>query len=145
MGKSGSRTNFHGSRDDLNRSLDDCVKQAVPECTDALQVMVKYFCGTSDECNKHSSHGTTKWNKVAISAEIAKKNILREFFFVGLLEKFDETLEILENVLPGYFDGAREMMKNPAIEKKRSKSKSKIKAVYSNETRQTLEHGILVS
>ena len=144
MGEAGSRTNFHGSEEDLNRSLDDCVRLQVPECTDALQVMVKYFCGTSKECNEHSQKGKTQWDRVAISAEIAKKNILREFFFIGLLEKFDETLELFENVLPEYFAGAREAMKDPEIGKRKEKSKSKVKAVYSNETIAALQGGILV-
>ena len=145
MGEGGSRTNFHGSDEDLHRTLDDCVRQSLPECTDALKVMVKYFCGTSDECNQHSSQGKTNWDKVAISAEIAKKNILREFFFIGMLEKFDDTLAILESILPDYFDGAREVMASPEVAKKRAKSKSKKTATYLNETKTALEHGILVS
>jgi dermatan/chondrotin sulfate uronyl 2-O-sulfotransferase UST len=140
----GSRTNFHGSEEDLNRSLDDCVRLQVPECTDALQVMVKYFCGTSDECNKHGEQGKTQWDKVAISAEIAKKNILREFFFIGILEKFDETLELFESVLPEYFAGARETMKDPLMGKKRERSKSNVSGGYSNETIAALQRGILV-
>jgi len=147
MGEAGSRTNekggFKGNEEDLNRSLDDCVRLQVPECTDALQVMVKYFCGTSAECNEHNEQGKTQWDKVAISAEIAKKNILREFYFIGLLEKFDETLELFENVLPGYFAGAREAMKDPLIGKKREQSKSKANAGYSNETIAALQNGIL--
>jgi len=143
MGEIGSRTNFHGNEEDLNRSLDDCVRLQVPECTDALQVMVKYFCGTSDECNKHGEQGRTQWDKVAISAEIAKKNILREFFFIGILEKFDDTLELFENVLPEYFAGARETMKDPLMGKKRERSKSNVSGGYSNETVAALQRGIL--
>jgi len=55
--------------------------------------MVKYFCGTSDECNKHKgTHGSgdTKeldWTKVARSTEIAKIHVVKEFFVIGLLGK----------------------------------------------------------
>jgi len=69
---------------------------------------------------------------------------LREFFFIGVLEKFDETLEIFENVLPEFYAGARETMKNPLMGKRREKTKSKASGGYSNETITALKRGILV-
>ncbi|CAG5094363.1 Oidioi.mRNA.OKI2018_I69.XSR.g13488.t1.cds [Oikopleura dioica] len=44
----------------------------------------------------------------AAAAEIAKKRILRDYFIVGILEQFEDTLSLFQKLLPQYFKGARE-------------------------------------
>ena len=97
-----------GKKSDKQRSLDECVAQNLKECTDTLQVMVKYFCGTEDTCNKHIRNGAIDWSIVKQSTEIAKSRILREFYFVGLLEDFDVTLRLFEQLLPAFFKGTHD-------------------------------------
>jgi hypothetical protein len=76
------------------------VSEDLSECTDALQVMVKYFCGLEDACTKHytgdvrNNKKALNWERVAISTEIAKKHIIKDFYAVGVLgmEKQDPNL-----------------------------------------------------
>ena len=79
------KQSFLGKKSDKQRSLDECVEMNLKECTDALQVMVKYFCGTTEICNKHSSKKGVDWDKVAKSTEMAKIHIARDFYVIGIL------------------------------------------------------------
>ncbi|CAG5112330.1 Oidioi.mRNA.OKI2018_I69.chr2.g6556.t1.cds [Oikopleura dioica] len=142
---SNSSNKFKGSQEDFNRSFDDCVAQQLPECSVPLQVFSKYFCGTSEACNKHQ-YGSPDdvFKKIAVSAEIAKRNILNEYFFIGLLEHFEDSLFVFENILPDYFRGAIGMTKTKGYEENRKKkSAGKKQATFSNATRSALENGIL--
>lgn len=40
------------------------------------------------------------------ATEIAKQNILHEYYAVGVLEHFEETLKLFEALLPEYFKNA---------------------------------------
>lgn len=60
------------------------------------------------------------FKKIAVSAEIAKRNILNEYFFIGLLEHFEESLFVFENILPDYFRGAIGMTKTKGYEENRN-------------------------
>ena len=44
--------------------------------------------------------------------KIAKANVERYYSVVGVLEKFNETLEVLENYVPAFFKDARKIYKN---------------------------------
>ena len=48
---------------------------------------------------------------------IAKANVERYYSVVGVLEKFHETLEVLENYAPAFFKDARQVYKNMMNEK----------------------------
>ena len=46
---------------------------------------------------------------------MSKQHVLQDYYFVEILEQFEETLMLLEHLLPSYFKGA------VAIWKKKSK------------------------
>lgn len=128
---------------DLDRTLDECVLDQHEECLEPVQVLVKYFCGTVKTCsmmgavaNKHD------WRQVAIATERAKNIIARHFHVVGVLENFEQTLDLFEKMLPGYFAGAKDVYNTPAMQKQRNSSKSHHQKA-SNETRLALEQGVL--
>ena len=50
--------------------------------------MVKYFCGCSDLCNKHTHDNGLVWEKVKKSTEIAKLNVAKNFYVIGILGTF---------------------------------------------------------
>ena len=56
-----------------------------------------YFCGHDPEC-------TELGNKAAVQK--AKENVDRHFEVVGVLEHLEESLAVLENRLPAFFEGA---------------------------------------
>jgi hypothetical protein len=130
-----------------------------------FQVLSKYFCGTSEACKKQQDDSSDDLlKKIAVASQIAKRNILNEYFFIGLLERFDDTLFLLEKILPDYFHGAANVARTKAYQeyrkefkiykfplnqqilktRKRMKSAGKKQATFTNATRSTLENGILV-
>jgi len=50
--------------------------------------MVKYFCGCPDLCNKHTHDNGLVWEKVKKSTEIAKLNVAKNFYVIGILGTF---------------------------------------------------------
>jgi len=109
-----------------------------------LQVFSKYFCGTSEACKKQKEDSEDDLlKKIAVSAQIAKRNILNDYFFIGLLEHFDDTLFLLEKILPDYFRGAALVARTKAYQEYRMKSAGKKQATFTNATRSILENGVL--
>ena len=62
-----------------------------------------FFCGMDPVCDIFGSPEALK---------IAKANVERYYSVVGVLEKFNETLEVLENYVPAFFKDARKIYKN---------------------------------
>ena len=46
---------------------------------------------------------------------IAKKVILEEYLIIGVLEQYEDTLQALETLLPGYFEGAIKIWKKSIL------------------------------
>ena len=85
-----------------------------------FQALSKYFCGTSEACKKQQDDSADDLlKKIAVAAQIAKRNILNEYFFIGLLERFDDTLFLLEKILPDYFRGAANVARTKAYQEYR--------------------------
>lgn len=69
-----------------------CMEQQGEECSEPLQVLVRYFCGTAKECNMKSAKmgkfgALNNWDKVAKAAELAKKKIITQYYSIGLMGK----------------------------------------------------------
>ena len=60
------------------------------------------YCGQSEVCARFN-------NKEAM--ELAKQNVAKHYAVVGVLEMWEETLEVLEHQLPFFFKGARQLYK----------------------------------
>ena len=65
----------------------------------SVQTSLPYFCGTDIFCRNID-------NKEAIDKAI--QNIQNDFEVVGIIEKVEMTLRVLEHKLPRFFKGARE-------------------------------------
>jgi len=72
---------------------------------------ISFFCGMDPECNIFGSKE---------GLELAKSNVEKYYAVVGVLEKWQETLQVLEEYVPMFFrnvrkvhkDNLREMVKN---------------------------------
>ena len=91
---------FEGSYRQFNQTVNDCVLANSKECT-ALKIwksgMVPYFCGDMPICEEPSEE----------ALKIAKKNIDRSYLVIGLTENFNDFVEVLESMLPKFFDGLK--------------------------------------
>jgi len=139
---------WKGQDGDVDQTLDQCIERESDECMEPIQVMVRYFCGTSDECGmKGGGQGTfgakNDWNKVAKAAEMAKYNVLNNYFAIGIMEEFDDSLHMFEKLLPRFFTGARDAYHSKGVQEKRASSSTAVKHGFNNETRAVMEAGPL--
>lgn len=90
----------------INISLPDCIEQSARECDpqagDITDSQLAYFCGQGIEC--------VKWNSPN-SIKQAKLNVDKYFPVVAVLEYIDESLFVLERMLPRYFTHATDVFK----------------------------------
>lgn len=83
----------------LKRTIDECVEQEQEECTKPDWAYVQYFCGSEELCG----------NPCQLAVEKAKENIEKYFAFVGIIEELDNSLEVLEQIMPKFFRNARKV------------------------------------
>ena len=87
-----------------------------------------YFCGHDPECSQLG-------NPAALQK--AKENVDRHFVVVGVLEKLEESLAVLEDKLPEYFSGVSEVYREQAKDQVRNKNSVKASKI-SEEVRSVL-------
>ena len=99
----------------LRRDFETCVLEGDPECsylensidtaweTGDHRRQMMLFCGQREVCARFN-------NQEAL--EMAKRNVAQHYTVVGVLEMWEDTLEVLEHQLPFFFTGAREVYKN---------------------------------
>lgn len=81
------------------RNINECVLEKQPLCSSGYYVrlyMTRYFCGQDDACGADERE----------TVEIAKRNIEKDYIFIGLTEEFENSLRLFENILPNFFHGA---------------------------------------
>ncbi|XP_050077999.1 heparin sulfate O-sulfotransferase [Anopheles maculipalpis] len=79
-------------------TFDECVARQKPDCDPTnMWLQIPFFCGHHAEC----------WNPGSSWAlEQAKRNLVNEYFLVGLTEEMDEFIELLELSLSRLYKGA---------------------------------------
>lgn len=85
----------HRSGDTM--TFDDCVKLKKPDCDPKnMWLQIPFFCGHHAECFEPGS----EW-----ALEQAKRNLVNEYFLVGMTEELNDFIEMLELSLPRIFQG----------------------------------------
>ncbi|CAH1105871.1 unnamed protein product [Psylliodes chrysocephalus] len=81
-------------------TFDECVLKQLPDCDpNNMWLQIPFFCGHSANCWKPG-------NKWALTE--AKKNLVNNYFLVGVTEELEDFVQILEKSLPRFFKGATE-------------------------------------
>ena len=101
----------------------------IPSTGTIHEVLFDYLCG-ADECNRH------KGEKAA--AEAVKKNILNGYFLIGILEDFENTLKLMEKLLPDYMKGIVDVYNSPVGQHVTETSATSHNTTVSNEVRDYL-------
>lgn len=101
----------------------------IPDKGSIHEVLFDYLCG-ADECNRH------KGEKAA--TEAVKKNILNGYFLIGILEEFENTLKLMEKLLPDYMKGIVDIYNSPVGEQVTQTSATSHNTTVSNEVRDYL-------
>jgi len=140
------RRAWHGSEEEREMSVDECVQKKHKECTQAIGVISKYFCGTAPFCSpkvqtvmeqdimKGHLAKHTDWDKVAQATEFSKKNIIRNYHTIGVLEHFDASLTLFEKAIPSIFKGAQAAYHGEYVQKMVAATKTKVNKKYNNES-----------
>lgn len=103
---------------DLNMSIDECIANRSPECTgQSIEMSYSYLSwlcptGSNPICNYK-----TKEQKLQ-ALEYTKNIVLNNYFAVGILEDFSETLKLFEKIMPQIFTGVTNLYENDVSVKK---------------------------
>nr|XP_039252535.1 uronyl 2-sulfotransferase-like [Styela clava] len=83
-------------RNDLP-NINECVMKNISLCNDTIFMFYigSYFCGFDKVCSIRSRD----------RVELAKKHIDENYFVIGLTEEFENTIKLLEKMLPSFFKG----------------------------------------
>ena len=68
---------------------------------------------------------------------------MREFHIIGILEQFDETLQLFEKILPEYFSGALRIWKSKKLQEKRESTRTRNKTDMRHEAHHIITSGML--
>nr|CAB3267573.1 uronyl 2-sulfotransferase-like [Phallusia mammillata] len=100
MGMSRLARPWHDGERDLD--INTCVLRNYSECSGLkLWYVVPYFCGQSPICREPGRDALLR----------AKRHLVDNYLLVGVLEDFEGTLQVLEKLLPTYFNGAVKIWK----------------------------------
>ena len=83
---------------DQELTIDQCVAQNHEDCRRVKWKYNQFLCGNAPVCTGHSDAEKKK------ASEIAKMNVAKHFFIVGILEQFIDTLHLFEKVMPKYYN-----------------------------------------
>uniref|UniRef100_H2ZJG2 Sulfotransferase n=1 Tax=Ciona savignyi TaxID=51511 RepID=H2ZJG2_CIOSA len=110
-------------------SIDECIQRRRQECIKPYWQVVPYFCGQDAGCMTRS-----QW-----AVEKAKQNIKKNYVFVGILEDLDNSLKIMEAILPSYFNDALHVYHNPENERMKHETHTRNKKDTSTAARDFLK------
>jgi len=113
-------------------SFDECVKYSQPDCDHKkLWMQVPFFCGSSIHCWDPGSH----W-----ALEQAKSNLINNYLVVGVTEDLESFVEVLQFLLPNFFTGAVDYLKESG---KAHIKKTKHKDPISDDTRKKMQNSTI--
>ena len=81
-------------------------------------LQISFFCGMKPECDIFGSGDGLK---------LAKSNVEKYYSVVGILEKWNESLEVMEHYIPRFFKNAGKTYKHYMKDKPRNKNNIKQK------------------
>lgn len=88
------------SEERLNLTVNQCIENNMPECSifslkyDSF-MLIPFFCGHDLFCTYPNENAIAK----------AKSNAVKHYAVIGITEKYEQFLELLEYLLPQFFEG----------------------------------------
>ncbi|CAG5105830.1 Oidioi.mRNA.OKI2018_I69.chr1.g2491.t2.cds [Oikopleura dioica] len=134
-----TRDSFAGTQADRDRTIDQCIQQGLMECTKPSYKYIQYLCGNHPHCRTVDVSEELKEK----AANLAKINVLRNFYAVGILEQFVDTLKTFEIILPNYYSGVLDIWNSSMMQEKRNKTKTLNRKELSSHSREFLMKGPL--
>ncbi|XP_072051962.1 uronyl 2-sulfotransferase-like [Amphiura filiformis] len=106
FGDVGHNVSYTGTAEKRYQTFDDCVLQQNKTCTgiNAFKI-VPFFCGQHKDCKFPSLWALNQ----------AINNVEENYLFVGILEELEDSLRVLEKLLPSMFTHALEYYLHPVV------------------------------
>ena len=97
----------------------------------------RFFCGNNVVCKGKSSDEKRR------ALQLAKKRLIEDFYAVGILEQFNDTLRLFERMMPSYFNLDFEALGADFTQEAIKKTKTRNKIPMSEQSRQFFMNGPL--
>ena len=132
-----------GTRNSKNEGMDlnDCILQDVEQCQHNDWRYIEFFTGKMNDDSRGKELKTDLDRAQAVEA--AKKRLVHDYHVIGILEQFEDTLELFEKMLPRYYSGAVSVWNSDSVQNTRDQTKSLNKTELSQEAKDKLRGGIL--
>jgi len=135
----GDRNSFKGTEKDRTMIIDECVMQKAQQCVSVPWKYLEFLCGNQYPCHSRGVSEST----VKKAVEKSKFNVLSNFYVIGILEQFDDTLNLFEKMLPEIFTGVQAVWHSPRLQDKRKSTKSVGQVKMNNASRLYFQTGPL--
>ena len=105
-------------------SLDECILTEQKQCADLGWRYIEFFSGNELKASYKTSHEAgLKFSKNQV--EIAKRRLRdNQFSVVGILEQFEDTLELFEYMMPSFYGGVVEIYNSEKVQTTKNQTRS---------------------
>jgi len=132
-----------GQRGDQNEmTLQECIDSGAPTCSRNHWRYMEFFCGSGPECQTATNQADEETYKTRM-LEKAKQRVLNDYFVIGVLEQFEDSLRVFEKLLPRYYRGALDVYHSKNIQTTRNQTKSLNKQELPDASIEKLRNGAL--
>lgn len=132
-----------GQRGDQNEmTLEECINTSAPTCVRNHWRYIEFFCGNGPECQTATNPREDEQYKSRM-VERAKQRMLSDYFIIGVLEQFEDSLRVFEKLLPRYYRGALDVYQSKTIQTTRNQTKSLNKRTLPDDPTAKLRSGAL--
>lgn len=123
-------------------TLDECVLKKKPQCVENSWRYIEFFTGSSSR-GGHNSDLNSESEK-ARAVKHAKTRLVKDYHVIGVLEQFEDTLELFEHMLPNYYKGAMQIWHSKKVQDTREATKSLNHTELSEEAREVMTQKLLL-
>ena len=129
------RNSFQGNEKERDMTIDECVLKKHDTCKSVHWNYIDFLCGNSDPCNTKGSE------KLAV--EHAKHKLLTFYYVVGILEQWDDTLNLFEKMMPNVYKDVQKVWHSKKVQDRRASTKTVNAVKMSNFSREYFQNGPL--
>ena len=107
--------------ENLSKDIEQCIEEEDKLCTGNPWTYIEFFCGSDKFCNQIKNGDDESKAKVL---DIAKRRVVHQYFVVGILEQFEDTLRMFETMMPDFYSGAMTAWRSDYIQFRRNQTKT---------------------
>ena len=132
-----------GTRNSKKEGMDlnSCILENVEQCQHNDWRYIEFFTGKMNADRQGKELKTDADRAKAVAS--AKERLVHDYHVIGILEQFEDTLELFEVMMPRYYKDALKVWKSDSVQNTRDQTQSLNKTELSQEAKDKLRSGIL--